>query len=537
MSTPSFDYVIVGAGAAGPVLAARLSEDPGITVALLEAGGENTRDVGRMQGAFFFTWGTDMDWGFVTEPQPSLGGRKVGEPRGRVVGGSTAINVGAWMRGCAADYDAWEAAGAAGWNAGAALEVFRRVEDSVRGPSEWRGRGGPLSMRELPTPTPFADTLLQAFTEAGLGPRGDVNGESLAVADRYETLFPHGIRRTPADAYLDEAARRRPNLRVITGAHVTRVLTDGPRATGVAYLHDGETLQVHARREVILCAGAFGTPQLLMLSGIGPAEALRAHGLPVVADLPGVGANLQEHLAVSLRALSPPGAGGPPAAIPGPSDLEAWRRDRSGLAAYWSQNGVGFVRSSPTQSSPDLELMFQYVSDLSGGHFAQVPDAAARGGWTITAILLQPRSRGTVTLASADPLAPPRIDPRFLAEPEDEATLVAGLRAAQRIAATPALRPHTEYLVPSAQADDAELRAWIRAEAGIAFHPVGSARMGAADDPMAVVDSMLRVRGVQGLRVADASVFPTTIRGHTMAPTVMVAERAAELIAGAYRNV
>ncbi|MEI7445176.1 MAG: GMC family oxidoreductase N-terminal domain-containing protein, partial [Burkholderiales bacterium] len=276
MTTPTFDHVIVGAGAAGPVLAARLSEDPGTTVALLEAGDENTVDVGRMQGAFFFAWGSAMDWGFQTEPQPALGGRTVGEPRGRVMGGSTAINVGAWMRGCAADYDAWEAAGAAGWNAEAALAVFRRVEDSARGPNAWRGRGGPLSMVELPTPTPFSDTLLRAFTEAGYGPRGDVNGESLAVADRYETLFPGGVRRTPADAYLDDAVRARPNLRVITGAHATRVLTEGARATGVAFVRDGQALQVHARREVILCAGAFGTPQLLMLSGIGPADALRA---------------------------------------------------------------------------------------------------------------------------------------------------------------------------------------------------------------------------------------------------------------------
>lgn len=524
------DVIVVGAGAAGPVIAARLSEDPSLQVALVEAGGENVNDVGRMQGAFFYTWGSPMDWAYKTVPQPGLGGRQVDEPRGRVMGGSTAINVGAWMRGCAADYDAWEAAGASGWNWARALEIFRRIEDTDRGPSALRGRGGPLAMQDLPTPTPFSDTLLQSFTEAGLGPRGDVNGAALAVADRYQTLFPSGERRTPADAYLSDAVRRRPNLRVLTEACVTRVLMDGQRATGVAYNQGGQSHELHARREVVLCAGAFGTPQLLMLSGLGPAAHLRAHGIPVVADLPGVGANLQEHLVAHLRVLAPTGAGGPLPRWPSPEDLDTWRSSRNGPATYWVQNGVGFIRSAETLADPDVELMFQYTPDPSGDAFKHVADAGSRGGYTIAMILLQPKSRGTIRLASPNPQDEPLIDPAFLSDPADAQTLIRALEIAHRIASTSALRPHSEHLHPAPGASSEALHAWLRQESGIAFHPVGTARMGAAGDPLAVVDPQLRVRGTIGLRVADASVFPSTIRGHTMAPTVMVGERAAELI-------
>lgn len=524
------DVVVVGAGAAGPVIAARLSEDPNVQVALVEAGGENVNDVGRMQGAFFYTWGSPMDWAYKTVPQPGLGGRQVDEPRGRVMGGSTAINVGAWMRGCAADYDAWEAAGASGWNWARALEIFRRIEGTDRGPSTLRGRGGPLAMQDLPTPTPFSETLLQGYTQAGLGPRGDVNGPALGVADRYQTLFPGGVRRTPADAYLSEAVRRRPNLRVLTNAQVTRVLMEGGRATGVAYQQGGQDHVLHAHREVVLCAGAFGTPQLLMLSGLGPAAHLREHGIAVVADLPGVGANLQEHLVAQLRVLAPAGAGGPLPQWPTPADMDTWRADRSGPAAYWVQNGVGFIRSADTLAEPDVELMFQYTPDPSGEAFKQVADAGSRGGYTIAMILLQPRSRGTVRLASAQAQDAPLIDPAFLSDPADSQALIRALKVAHGITGTPALQSHSEHLHPAPGASEEALQAWLRQESGIAFHPVGTARMGAADDPLAVVDPQLRVRGVSGLRVADASVFPTTIRGHTMAPTVMVGERAAELI-------
>ncbi len=527
-----FDYIIVGAGAAGPVLAARLTEDPTVSVVLLEAGGENTDDVGRMQGAFFHTWSGAMNWRYRSTPQPQLADRVIDQPRGRVMGGSTAINVGAWLRGCAADYDAWEAAGATGWNWQAALAVYRAIEDTDRGPNAWRGRGGPIAMQDLPTPTPFSEQLLHGFTHAGFGERGDANGESPYVADRYQTLFPDGVRRTPADAYLDADARARPNLRIVTDAMVTGVRFEGTRARGVTFTQQGEARTLACRREVILCAGAFNTPQLLMLSGIGPRDELDALGIPCVADVPGVGRNLQDHLLVSLRGLAPAGVHVSYPFWAGPAEIEQWLQNRSGPALYWAQNGVGFVRTSADSPGPDIELMFQYNPDLSNGAFEHVPDAQARSGFTVAVILLQPHSRGRLRLASADPLDAPVIDPAYLSDPRDAGTLIQGMRAAQKIVGTAALRPFTQHLHPPADAGDDALLAWIRADAGIAFHPAGTARMGALDDPLTVVDASLRVRGVEGLRVCDASVFPSLIRGHTMAPTVFVAERLGQMVRG-----
>lgn len=525
-----YDYIIVGAGASGPVIAARLSEDPNIQVALLEAGRENTNDVGRMQGAFFYTWGSDMNWQYRSVPQAGLDGRQIDQPRGRVMGGSTAINVGAWLRGCAADYDAWEASGAVGWNWSAALNVFKSVEDTDRGPSAWRGKGGLLAMQDLPTPTEFSETLLNAFTEAGLGPRGDANGETPYVADRYQTLFPGHTRRTPADAYLNEKVRARPNLHILTEALVTKVNFDGKRAIGVTYRKDGEDLTIEAGREVILSAGAFNTPQILMLSGIGPADHLKAMGIKCVADVPGVGSNLQDHLVISLLGLAPQGEDVSYNVFPGPDEIEQWRKDHSGPAAYWQQNGVGFAQTRLSSPGPDFELMFQYNPDVSSGVFGQVSNAEERSGYTIAVILLQPKSRGTVRLASNQPDVHPDIDPAYLSDDHDIVALTEGLRLAQGIAATQTLKPYTEFLHPALDASDNELAAWIRKAAGIAFHPVGTAKMGDLADPMVVVDSLLRVRDVEGLRVADASVFPALIRGHTMAPTVFVGERAASLI-------
>ncbi len=525
-----FDYIIVGAGAAGPVLAARLSEDPQVQVALLEAGKENTNDVGRMQGAFFHTWGSDMNWMYRSTPQPSLGGRSIDQPRGRVMGGSTAINVGAWLRGCPADYDAWEAAGATGWNWQAALDIFQSIEDTDRGPNQWRGQGGPLRMQDLPTPTTFSDTLLQAFTQAGYGDRGDANGATPYVADRYQTLFPEGERRTPADAYLDAATRARPNLHIVTEAMVTKVNIEAGRACGVTYSQSGIEQVLEARREVILCAGAFNTPQLLMLSGIGAADHLGELGIACVVDAPGVGANLQDHVVVSIRGLAPAGVNVSYPYWAGPQEMEQWRKDRTGPASYWAQNGVGFVRTRSTSKGPDVELMFQYNPDTSQGVFDHVPDAASRSGYTIAVILLQPQSRGSVRLESNNPNVAPKIDPAYLSNRDDVLALMEGLRAAQKIAATDALQPYTNELYPEMAASNETLEAWIRKDAGIAFHPVGTARMGARNDPLAVVDPELRVKGVSGLRVVDASVFPSLIRGHTMAPTVMLAERAACLI-------
>ncbi len=525
------DYVIVGAGAAGPILAARLSENPATNVVLLEAGQENTYEAGRIQGAFFNLFGGEADWAYMTAAQPGLNGRQIYQPRGKVMGGSTAINVGAWLRGCRADYDGWAAAGATGWDFDAALKIFRRVEHTDRGPSEWRGGDGPIRMADLPSPTSLADTLLRGFVEAGYGPLGDTAGRTPYAADRIQTIFPDRYRRTPADAYLDATVRARSNLTVITGAFVTRVLFEGARATGVIYRQDGVEHQVLVSGEVVLCAGAINTPQLLMLSGVGPAEHLREHAIAVVADVPGVGENLQDHLCARVRVLSAAGVEG---SYPARSDEHAiaqWRADRTGPAAYWPENGVGFIATEPDAAGPDFELVFQYNPDLGDGAlFKGVTEADQRTGYTVGAILLQPASRGVIRLASADPDDHPLIDPRFLSHPDDLPAFVRGLRAAQRITQSPALSPYTDQVYPALDADDSKVGQFVRAEATNVYHPVGTAKMGDLADPLTVVDAHLRVRGVQGLRVADASVFPTVIRGHTMAPTVFVGERAAELI-------
>ncbi|MEW2401852.1 GMC family oxidoreductase N-terminal domain-containing protein [Streptomyces sp. NPDC046862] len=527
------DYVIVGAGAAGPVLAARLSENPDVNVVLLEAGQENTDDRGRTQGAFFLLWGGEADWSYSTTAQPELNGRQIYTPRGKVMGGSTAINVGAWLRGSQADYDGWAGlVGDKGWAFENALRVFRQVEDTDRGPSEWRGSGGPVRMADLPSPTSLADTLLQGFAEAGYGPRGDVDAETPYAADRYQTIFPEGYRQTIADAYLDEATRSRPNLTIVTGAFARRVVFDGTRATGVVYRKDGSDHTVSATREVVLSAGAINTPQLLMLSGIGPTAHLREHGIDVIADVPGVGENLQDHLFAPVRGIAQAGVEGSYPARADEAALAEWRAARTGPAAYWQQNGVGFIATTPDLPGPDFELMFQYNPDLGDGTLF-TGDVEDRTGYTIAAILLQPHSRGTIRLASADPDEHPVIDPRYLSHPEDLAAFVRGLRAAHKITESPSLAPYTEQVHPPVDAPDAVYESVIRSDASTAFHPVGTAKMGAASDPFAVTDPQLRVRGVQGLRVADASVFPTIIRGHTMAPTVFVAERAAELLRSA----
>ena len=530
MSQPH--YVIVGAGTAGPVIAARLSEDPAVEVVLLEAGKENTNDVGRSQGAFFVLFGSESDWSYATTAQPGIGGRAISHPRGKVVGGSCALNVGAWMRGCIGDYDNWVKEGAIGWDGAETLRTYRRIENTDRGPSEWRGSGGPVTVEDLPSPTNLPDILLTGFTEAGFGPRGDVNGATPFVADRYQTTFVARTRRTPADAYLTDEVRSRPNLRIITQALVTRIVFEGTRATGVAYEKDGAEHILSVQSEIILSAGVINTPQILMLSGVGPAAHLRDHGIKVVADLPGVGENLHDHPCVALQVLSPAGVGGSNRDNPlSDKALAQWRLDRSGPAAFFSQNGVGFVARKPDATVPDYEFLFDYNPDVSDSSpLAGAEGADQRSGYKIWAVLLHPKSRGTVRLASADPHKKPLIDPRYLSHPEDMANLIDAMRRAQKVTQAPALARYTEVVHPAVGASDAEFEEAIRKTMYTTFHLVGTARMGSPTDKGAVVDPELRVRGIQGLRVADASVIPSLISGHTIAPSVLIGERAAELI-------
>jgi choline dehydrogenase-like flavoprotein len=396
-----------------------------------------------------------------------------------------------------------------------------------------------VTLSDLPSPTALADTLLFAFTEAGYGPRGDVDGATPYVADRYQSVFKARTRRTPADAYLTDEVRARPNLRIITEALVTRILFEGNRASGVVYEQAGEERTLEVAREVILSAGTINTPQLLMLSGVGPAAHLREHGITVVADVPGVGENLHDHPTAPVVAVAPQGVGGSYLGDPTSDEaLAQWRLDRSGPAAFFSQNGVGFVARTAGTAVPDYELLFDYNPEITsdspvGGPTAEPGEVGQRSGYKVWAVLLHPKSRGTLRLASADPHEKPIVDPRYLSHPDDLTQLIEAMRHAQKITQSPSLEPYTESVYPAIGAADSEFNEAIVKSMYTTYHLVGTARMGDLSDELTVVDPELRVRGVTGLRVADASVIPSLISGHTIAPSVMIGERMAELIRNA----
>jgi choline dehydrogenase-like flavoprotein len=531
-----FDYVIVGGGSGGATLASRLSEDPGVQVCLLEAGGDGRGILVRAPAATVAMLpGRPRinNYAYQTVPQPGLGGRRGYQPRGRCLGGSSAINAMLYVRGHREDYDDWARAGCAGWSFDEVLPYFIRAEGNQRGASALHGADGPLQVAEQQSPRAITDDFVRAAQACGIPRNDDFNGPEQEGAGLYQVTQFHdgaknGERCSVAAAYLHPAMKR-ANLTVLTGAQALRVVLEGRRAVGVEVRRGGTAETISARREVVLCGGAFNSPQLLMLSGIGEPAELARHGIALRHALPGVGQNLQDHTDFILSYTSKDtelfGIG----AVAGLKLLKAifeWRKRGTGLVATPFAEGGAFVKSSPGLRRPDLQLHF--VIAITDDHARKLHMGF---GFSCHVCVLRPKGRGEVRLNDADPLSAPRIDPRFLSEPEDMALLLQGVKKTREILRAPALAKyrHRELYTADAHTDE-ELERHIRARADTIYHPVGTCRMGT--DAMSVVDAQLRVHGVENLRVVDASVMPTLIGGNTNAPTVMIAERAADWMRG-----
>jgi choline dehydrogenase-like flavoprotein len=526
-----FDYIIIGAGSAGCVLAARLSEDPGVRVALIEAGlADRSVLIHCPAGLALLAKSGQSNWAFKTVPQPGLNGRSGYQPRGKVLGGSSSVNAMIYTRGHRDDYDHWAAQGNPGWAWEDVLPYFKRAEHNERGADEFHGSGGPLNVMDLRSPNQFGSVFVRAAMQAGLRFNPDFNGPEQEGVGMYQVTHKNGERFSAAKAYLTPNLGR-ANLRVITGAHTTRVLMQGRRAVGVEYRQDGVLTQLKAGREVLLSAGALMSPQLLMLSGVGPAAQLQQHGIPVVHDLPGVGRHLHDHVDVvqvvdapELKELFGLSLAGVARVLKG---IFEWRNARSGMLTTNFAEAGGFIKSGPQEPLPDLQLHFVIGKLVDHGR-----KTVFGHGYSCHVCLLRPLSRGSVRLADADAMSAPLIDPNFLGEPDDARRLVRGFKIMRSVLAQKALADYggRELAASATARSDGEIERFIRGHADTIYHPVGSCRMGKG--PQDVVDEQLRVRGVAGLRVVDASIMPRIVGGNTNAPTIMIAEKAADMIRG-----
>ncbi len=539
------DYVIVGAGSAGCVLAARLSEDPSVRVVLIEAGGDDrpTKNPGQFMSNLMIhvpvgysqtLKDPKVNWVYKTEADPGTGGRRHTWPRGKVLGGSSSINAMLYIRGQHEDYDGWRQMGAAGWAWDDVLPYFRRAQNQERGDCDVHATGGPLNVTDMENHA-VSDAAVQAGVQAGLPERHDLNGADQEGIGWYQVTQKGGWRCSAAVAYLHPAMKR-PNLHVVTEALCRRVVFEGKRAVGVEITRGGETSTIRARAEVILSAGSIGSPQILQLSGVGPGGLLAEHGIAVVADRPQVGENLQDHILTGARYRLKPGN------ITVNELTKGWRFlaeamryavTRKGLLTLSAAHVGAFVKSRPDLATPDIQFhILPATMDLEKLGNMQKMELESAPGLTLAPCQLRPESKGTVRIKSSDPAAHPAIAPNYFSDPLDCEVAIAGLRWARRIAEQPALQAIIDHEMnpgPDLQSDE-HLLAYARASGTTVYHPTSTCRMGG--DPMAVVDAELRVIGVEGLRVVDASVMPRLVSGNTNAPTIMIAEKASDMIRG-----
>lgn len=531
----SFDYIVIGAGSAGCVIANRLSEDPSASVLLLEAGGRDFHPGFRLPLLMGALINSGLyNWSYQTEPEPGLDNRRIRWPRGKVVGGTSTINGMVYSRGFPSDYDRWAAMGLEGWSYADVLPLFRKSEGHIERGGPLHGVDGPLVVAQARGRYELTDAFIAAGEQAGYPRNHDFNGETREGFGRYDFTVDRGRRCSTARAFLTPAATR-PNLKVVLKALITRILFDGGRAGGVEYHRGGRICRATARREILLSAGAINSPQILMLSGIGDAEELTRHGIDVVRHLPGVGKNLQDHFDCGLiyECTRPV------------SLYRDLRVDRlaialvaglllgRGPATIFPYEGAAFIRTRPELAEPDIQVHFMHGrEDTAKVHWPRLSPGSPEShhGFTVRVSPVAAASRGTVSLRSADPAAAPVIRANYLSAPQDVETTVAGIKAMRSVVAQLAFDPYRgREIWPGPQVrSDSEIAEWLKQAGGTTFHPVGTCRMGLDED--AVVDARLRVHGVEGLRVADASVMPLIVSANTNAPTIMIGEKAAEMV-------